>query len=63
MKKIGWRIIPIAFFLGLVAFFWRGLSLDPHHLPSVQIGKLIPDFSLPLLDETGAVFHSKELHL
>lgn len=61
MKKIGWRIIPIAFFLGLVAFFWRGLSLDPHHLPSVQIGKLIPDFSLPLLDETGAVFHSKEL--
>ena len=34
----------------LVIFFWRGLSLDPHHLPSAQLGKVLPEFSLNVLD-------------
>lgn len=53
MKFNVWSVFPLVIFLLLVGFFWRGLSLDPHHLPSVQIGKKIPNFQLPVLgDET-----------
>lgn len=49
MKAVYWRIIPLFLFALLVAFFWRGLSLDPHHLPSVKLGKSIPVFELPIV--------------
>lgn len=61
MKKIGWRIIPVVIFLILSVFLWRGLSLDPHHLPSVQVGKALPDFTLPQLQNPQAVFSSTAL--
>ncbi len=59
MKKIGWRIIPIVFFLVLSLFLWRGLYLDPHQLPSVQIGKAVPQFDLGQLQDTNLHFDSK----
>lgn len=60
MKAVGWGIIPIICFAALCLFFWRGLSLDPHHLPSVQIGKKLPDFSLPQLGKNQQ-FSSSQL--
>ena len=50
MKALHWRLIPLCLFALLVAFFWRGLSLDPQHLPSVKLGQALPDFSLPTLN-------------
>ena len=38
------RKIPIILFVLLSVFLWRGLSLNPHDLPSAQLGKLVPDF-------------------
>jgi cytochrome c biogenesis protein CcmG/thiol:disulfide interchange protein DsbE len=62
MKKIGWRVIPVALFLLLSFFLWRGLSLDPHHLPSVQLGKSLPRFALPQLQNPNEVFSSSQFN-
>ncbi|CDZ78920.1 Cytochrome c biogenesis protein CcmG [Legionella massiliensis] len=51
MKTLYWRLIPLAIFTLLVFFFWRGLSLEPQKLPSVQLGKSLPDFQLPMLGD------------
>lgn len=61
MKKIGWRLIPIMVFLLLSLFLWRGLSLDPHNLPSVQVGRQLLDFNLPELTDASKVFSSSQL--
>lgn len=60
MKKIGWRVIPILLFLTLCVFLWRGLSLDPHNLPSVQLGKRVPAFTLPQLQKPEVSFSSTQ---
>jgi cytochrome c biogenesis protein CcmG/thiol:disulfide interchange protein DsbE len=45
-----WRyFLPLAIFFGLVFFLWRGLSLDPHVLPSALMNKPAPQFSLTTL--------------
>ncbi|TIE01891.1 DsbE family thiol:disulfide interchange protein, partial [Legionella pneumophila] len=62
MKKIGWRVIPIAIFCLLCFFLWRGLSLDPHHLPSARIGKPLPDFALPELQNPDSTFSAMNFH-
>lgn len=51
MKYLSWRMIPIFVFVVLLLLFWRGLSLDPHHLPSTRVGKMMPEFQLPLLND------------
>jgi cytochrome c biogenesis protein CcmG/thiol:disulfide interchange protein DsbE len=61
MRKTGWKIIPIVLFLLLSIFLWRGLSLNPHELPSVQLGKALPDFSLSQLQNPNSSFSSSEL--
>ncbi|PWY54794.1 DsbE family thiol:disulfide interchange protein [Legionella qingyii] len=61
MKKIGWKVIPITLFLLLCVFLWRGLSLNPHELPSVQLGKPLPQFSLPQLQAPGSLINSNQL--
>ena len=50
MKVLQWRLIPFFIFLVMLVLFGRGLALDPHQLPSTQIGKLIPAFKLNTLD-------------
>lgn len=62
MKKRYLRLIPFMFFALLVIFLWRGLSLDPHHLPSTQLGKLLPAFKLSTLEEGQAEFTNKSMH-
>lgn len=45
--------IPFAIFIVLSGLLYVGLSLDPNELPSVLIGKPVPEFSLPDLDNPG----------
>lgn len=43
--------IPFIVFAILSVFLYVGLSLDPNELPSVLVGKPVPEFSLPSLDD------------
>ena len=61
MKQICWRMIPLVFFAVLVVFFWRGLSLDPQHLPSVTVGKPVPFFELPSVGDKTQTMTSTSL--
>ena len=54
-------LIPLALFAVLVAFMWRGLSLDPHEVPSPLIGKLAPAFALARLDDAGATVRREDM--
>jgi cytochrome c biogenesis protein CcmG/thiol:disulfide interchange protein DsbE len=40
-------LLPLAIFLAVALFLYRGLFLDPSELPSALIGKPLPAFSLP----------------
>ena len=40
-------IVPILLFGVIAVFFAVGLTLDPRKLPSMLIGKTVPDFDLP----------------
>ncbi|KTD06725.1 DsbE family thiol:disulfide interchange protein [Legionella jamestowniensis] len=44
-----WRLIPLFFFVLLVLFLWRGLSLEPQTLPSAKINQALPAFQLTSL--------------
>ncbi|NLY59072.1 MAG: DsbE family thiol:disulfide interchange protein [Gammaproteobacteria bacterium] len=59
-----WVLIPLVLFLGLAGLFLKtlgdkkhqqDLAIDPSALPSALIGKPVPDFALPSLDEPGRV--------
>lgn len=39
--------LPLIVFAALALLFWRGLFLNPQHLPSALVGKPVPEFSLP----------------
>lgn len=43
----GLMLVPLALFLLVVVFLYRGLYLNPAELPSAMIGKPFPEFSLP----------------
>ena len=55
------RLLPLLLFGLLVIFLWRGLSLDPKNLPSVQLGQPVPAFELPVLNEDTKKFGSNIL--
>jgi cytochrome c biogenesis protein CcmG, thiol:disulfide interchange protein DsbE len=46
-------LVPLALFLGIVAFLGAGLKLNPRDLPSPLIGKPAPAFKLALLDNAN----------
>ena len=54
MKAVSWRLTPFLLFILIAIFLWRGLSLDPQNLPSVQLGKRLPDFHLRVLGDKTA---------
>ncbi|RMD80241.1 MAG: DsbE family thiol:disulfide interchange protein [Gammaproteobacteria bacterium] len=54
-------LLPLAVFLGLVAFFAVGLSQNPTVVPSPLVGKPAPAFQLPRLDDPGRTLASREL--
>ncbi len=44
-------LLPLFVFVIVAAFFWQGLKVDPHVLPSVLINKKVPDFAVSSLDD------------
>jgi cytochrome c biogenesis protein CcmG/thiol:disulfide interchange protein DsbE len=61
MFKLTRFLLPLILFTLLFLLFWRSLGHDPHSLPSVLIGKTIPDFQLPALDPKDAKVTSSSL--
>jgi cytochrome c biogenesis protein CcmG, thiol:disulfide interchange protein DsbE len=54
-------LAPLAIFALLVAFLYRGLSMDPKLVPSPLIGKPAPAFTLPRLDDPSATISNTDL--
>jgi cytochrome c biogenesis protein CcmG/thiol:disulfide interchange protein DsbE len=54
-------LVPLALFTLLVAFLYRGLSLDPKLVPSPLVGKPIPKFTLTRLDNPAATISDADL--
>ncbi len=54
-------LIPLAIFLLVASFLFKGLSLNPREVPSPLVGKPTPQFSLPRLDEPTKTFSPKEM--
>lgn len=61
-RSIGWTWLPLVGFGLLCLILWRGLALDPQHLPSTQVGKVISPFSVPMLGATSTEFSSAMFH-
>lgn len=45
------HILPLLLLLVLAGFLAYGLTLDPRNLPSTLVGRQVPDFQLPRLDD------------
>ena len=54
-------LVPLAIFIVLAAFLYRGLSLDPKKVPSPLVGKPMPEFSLPRLKNPAAFISDTDL--
>ena len=56
-RPSAWRFaIPLAIFVVLVFFLWRGLWRDPREVPSVLLDKPAPQFTLPVLADASRKF-------
>lgn len=42
--------LPLVLFVMMITILWQGLSLNAQELPSTLIGKQVPKFSIPSLD-------------
>ena len=57
-----WRyLVPLAIFLVVGVSLWRGLTLNPNYVPSPLVGKPVPTFSLPDVENPAATVSSAEL--
>ena len=54
-------LVPLAIFMVLVAILYRGLSLDPKRIPSPLVGKPMPEFTLPRLQDAAATLGDTDL--
>jgi len=61
MRRRLFFILPVLVLLALMGFFWRGLYLNPTIVSSPLIGKPVPDFSLPRLQNPQQVFDQNQL--
>src|SRR5437870_252067 len=48
-------LLPVVLFVALAAYLAKGLTQDPHKLPSALIDKPAPEFALPGLGERKGV--------
>jgi cytochrome c biogenesis protein CcmG/thiol:disulfide interchange protein DsbE len=55
-------LIPLALFIVLAGFLWKGLDIHPDVVPSPLIGKAAPAFSLPELKNEQTKFSSQDMH-
>lgn len=51
------RFMPLIIFALLVAVMAVGLTLNPRLVPSPLVGKPVPEFELPLLNQAGTFSH------
>jgi cytochrome c biogenesis protein CcmG/thiol:disulfide interchange protein DsbE len=57
-----WRyFLPLAIFLGLCVFLWKGLSLNPREIPSALLNKSVPSFELALLHDNAKKFSPAQM--
>lgn len=56
-------LVPLAIFAVIAAFLFKGLdeNYNPRAIPSPLIGKQVPEFSLPLLEQPGTQITNKDL--
>ncbi|QLF94552.1 DsbE family thiol:disulfide interchange protein [Pseudomonas sp. ABC1] len=54
-------LLPLVLFLVVAVFLYRGLFLDPSALPSALIGKPLPEFSLPSVEDEQRVITRTDL--
>jgi len=54
-------LVPLAIFLVLAGFLFRGLSLDPKLVPSPLVGKPMPAFSLARLKDPAATISDTDI--
>ncbi|WP_150047251.1 DsbE family thiol:disulfide interchange protein [Methylomonas rhizoryzae] len=53
--------LPVLLGLALALLFWRGLTFDPNRTASRLIGKPVPAFSLPALQDGGRLLDSADI--
>jgi cytochrome c biogenesis protein CcmG/thiol:disulfide interchange protein DsbE len=54
-------ILPLAIFLLIAFFLWRGLALNPCEVPSPLIGKPVPAFHVPVLGDPSKTLSAADL--
>jgi len=54
-------LAPLVIFVVIAGFLYKGLSLNPHEVPSPFINKPAPDFELQKLDDMSSKFSNKEM--
>jgi len=54
-------LIPIGLFIVLAVLLVRGLFLDPHKIPSPLVGKPLPAFRLPSLENPKKIIGNQDL--
>jgi cytochrome c biogenesis protein CcmG/thiol:disulfide interchange protein DsbE len=52
-------LLPVILFFVLCVFLFIGLYKDPSEVPSPLIGKSVPEFSLPMLQDSSVQFSNK----
>ncbi|MCQ4312639.1 DsbE family thiol:disulfide interchange protein [Pseudomonas stutzeri] len=60
MKRL-LMLLPLALFLVVAVFLYRGLFLDPTELPSALIGKPLPSFSLPSVEDPQRLISAQDI--
>jgi len=61
MQKTLKALFPLILFLGMAAFLFRGLGMDPHKVPSPLIDKPAPQFHLPRLSDPARTLATADL--
>lgn len=56
-----WLALPLLAFAVFSVLVWFGMKLDPNELPSVLIGKPVPEFALPSLQEPERTLTNADL--
>ncbi len=65
-----WKLIPLVLFLGLAGLFLKSLydrkeeqtlAIDPTALPSALLGKAVPEFALPSLEDPERIVTQEDL--
>jgi cytochrome c biogenesis protein CcmG, thiol:disulfide interchange protein DsbE len=60
MKRL-LMLLPLAMFLLIAVFLYRGLFLDPTELPSALIGEPLPAFSLPSVEDPQRTISAEDI--